>query len=250
MAQPSVVSALISTYNAERWLRGRLDDLLRQTLYAQGRLELVLVISGSRQGEARIAREVLAAGVPLTLITSLREPIYAAWNRGIGVARGDYLTSANTDDRLRPDALERLADVLDADPTVGVVYADSLVTDTVNGTWEAHHRCTDPPYLRGALAWGAFAPEKLAAYCCVGPCPVWRAALHPACGRFDASYQLAGDYEFWLRLAARGVGFRHLDDTLSLFYHGGSTRQHQAFSDLEARRALLTWRRHLEPVHA
>jgi hypothetical protein len=49
----------------------------------------------------------------------------------------------------------------------------------------------------------------------------------------------------WLRLAANGIRMKHIPEPLSLFYFGGSTIQHQAASDLEARRALLKWRRHI-----
>ena len=67
-----------------------------------------------------------------------REPIYAAWNRGIKLARAPYLTNANTDDRHRGDALERLASVLEVKTQVSLVYADCRVTTLENETTEIH----------------------------------------------------------------------------------------------------------------
>ncbi|MBK6913999.1 MAG: glycosyltransferase family 2 protein [Ignavibacteriales bacterium] len=38
--------------------------------------------------------------------------MYKAWNRAIRIAKGKYITNANTDDLLRRDALEILAENL------------------------------------------------------------------------------------------------------------------------------------------
>src|SRR5712671_2469422 len=94
------VSAIVSTYNSERFLRGRLDDLLRQTLYQRGELEIIVVNAGSAQGEDFIVRDYLGC---VTYIRSLREPIYVSWNRGIAIAKGEYVCNANTDDRYTTD---------------------------------------------------------------------------------------------------------------------------------------------------
>jgi glycosyltransferase involved in cell wall biosynthesis len=245
VGRKSTVTAIISTYNAAKWLQGRIDNLLEQTLYARGRLEIVVVNAGSEQHERKILRQYLRDGVPLRIITSLREPIYVSWNRGIRLAAGQLITNANTDDRLRPDALEVMANKLDAQPETGLVYADSHVTDTVNATWERFNRCHAPPYTSGVLEWNEYDARLLARFCFMGSCPMWRKSLHEKHGYFDESYQLAGDYEMWLRLAANGVQMQHIPEKLSLFYFGGSTIQHQAASDLEARRALLKWRRYI-----
>lgn len=241
----SVVSAIISTYNAAKWLQGRIDNLLEQTLYAQGRLEIVVVNAGSEQHERKILRQYLRDGVPLQIITSLHEPIYASWNRGIRIARGNLVTNQNTDDRLRPDALEVMAYALDEHPDAGLVYAESHVTDTVNATWERFNRCHAPPYTSGILKLPDYDPKKLGSFYFLGCCPMWRRSLHEQYGYFDESYQLTGDYEWALRLAANAVQMKRIPDILSLFYFGGATVQHQTASNLEARRALLKWRRYI-----
>lgn len=238
----STVSAIVSTYNAELWLEGRLNNLLGQTLAEQGRLEIIVVNSGSKQGEARILRQHMHRHSPVRVLTTRREPIYAAWNRGIRYASGTYITSANTDDRLAPDALEQMADALDAEPEIDLVYADSYVTDTVNATWDHWHPSTKPPYSDARLRWPEYDPKLLATLCYMGPCPLWRKSLHARYGWFDERYQLAGDYEMWMRAAAQGARMKKIDGVLSLFYYGGSTHQHQTLSDSEARRALLKWR--------
>lgn len=241
----SSVSAIVSTYNSERFLRGCLDDLLAQSLYAQNRLEIIVVNAGSKQNEGYILRDYLNNGARLQVITSLREPMYSSWNRAIRLATGDYLTSANADDRHKTDALEILVNALDDNPSIGAVYADCYVTPTENAVWGGAYEVSyEVPYSTGHLDWPDFDPLRLLQHCYLGPQPVWRRALHDQYGLFDESYMVAGDYEFWLRLAANGVCFQRIDAILGLFYWHPSQqgRAHQEQSAMESRRAVLDYR--------
>lgn len=227
------VSAIISTYNSEHFLRGRLDNLLQQTLYARGELEIVVVNAGSKQGDDFIAREYLGC---ITYIKSLREPIYVSWNRGIAISKGQYITNANTDDRLRcVDALEIMAAELDDNPNVGMVYADARVVG------ENGEPSTKAPYY-GKIEWPDYDPQLLKQVYFGGPNPMWRRVLHSIVGYFDESYQLAGDYEFALRLAAHGIQSKHIPQPLTDFYDDGANINNLEFAGMEARRALLKWR--------
>ena len=97
-SETPLVSAIVSTYNAERFIRGCLEDLEAQTI--ADRLEIVVIDSGSPQNEGTIVREFQQRYDNILYIrTAQREGLYAAWNRGIQAARGKYITNANTDDR-------------------------------------------------------------------------------------------------------------------------------------------------------
>ena len=128
------------------------------------------------------------------LRTEERETIYAAWNRGIKASRGTYLTNANADDRHRPDALEIMARTLDEHPDAGLVWANMYLTAVEN---QPFHAATP----MGRSDWPPFDRRTLAVYNFVGPQPMWRRSLHDRHGWFDPSFEIAGDYEFWLRLA-------------------------------------------------
>lgn len=228
------VSAIVSLYNAEPHVRGRLDDLLHQTLYEQGDLEIVVINSGSTDGTRYIIREYLNK---ITYIESLHEGIYTAWNRGIQIAKGQYITNANADDRFtKPDALEIMAAALDNKPDVGLVYCDAMVVDERN--W-----ISDKPPYHGKIVWPEFDPQLLVTAYYGGPSPMWRRELHAKYGMFDDSYQLAADYEFALRLVANGVKFEHISETLIAFADNGIGINNSEYSGMETRRALLKWGR-------
>jgi glycosyltransferase involved in cell wall biosynthesis len=121
-----LVSAIVSTYNAQDFLSGCLDDLEQQTI--ADRLEVIVVNSGSQQDEEAIVRRYQQKYHNIVYIkTEQREGIYSAWNRAVKVARGQFLTNANTDDRHRPDALEIMAKTLQANPDAALVYGDGVL---------------------------------------------------------------------------------------------------------------------------
>jgi glycosyltransferase involved in cell wall biosynthesis/radical SAM superfamily enzyme YgiQ (UPF0313 family)/ADP-heptose:LPS heptosyltransferase len=212
-----LVSAIVSTYNSEKFLRGCLEDLERQTI--ADKIEIIIVNSGSKQNEETIVKEFQTRYKNIVYIkTEQREGIYSAWNRAIKVARGRFVTNANTDDRHRADAMEIMAKELMADPAVGLVYADQITTDTANATFESHNRSSE-------LKWDEYSYDRLKLGCCVGSQPMWRAAVHGEVGYFDESLTCAGDWDFWLRIADKHK-LKHLPHFLGLYYNNEEGIEH------------------------
>jgi glycosyltransferase involved in cell wall biosynthesis len=204
-----LVTALVSTYNSERFLQGCLRDLEQQTI--ADRIEIVVVDSGSCENEAEVAMAFAEEfGNVIYERTDERETIYAAWNRGLARARGIYVTNANTDDRHRRDAYEVLSTLLDERPEVALVYADSAITEAPDESFESAH-------VVGVFRWPEFSNEVLFGESCVGPQPMWRRSLHERYGPFDGEFEVAGDYEWWLRIA-KSEKLVHIPEVLGLYY--------------------------------
>ncbi len=212
MPTPPRVSAIVSTFQSQRFIRGCLEDLFDQTLFHRGELEILVIDSASPQNEGAIVAEFTARAPDRVryLRTPTRETVYGAWNRGVALARAPYLTNTNTDDRHHPHCLQRLADALDAHPAASGAYADSIVTRDENVPFAQAQ-----PFK--TLAWPDFDRDCLFEFCYLGPHPLWRKSLHQRYGLFDAHLRSAGDYEFWLRLAAAGETFLHVTEPLSLY---------------------------------
>lgn len=205
------VSAIVSTYNSEKFIRGCLEDLVNQTLFQKGELEIVVVDSGSQQNEKAIVGEFRQKYKNIKYIrTKERETVYAAWNRGIKAASGKYVTNANTDDRHRKDALEVMAKELDDDPNVILVYADVFVTNFPCESFANHIRC-------GYHIRPDYSPDIMLSGCHMGPQPMWRKSVHGEIGYFNTSSKSAGDYEMWCRIATR-YPMKHIQEFFGVYY--------------------------------
>jgi glycosyltransferase involved in cell wall biosynthesis len=212
-----LVSAIVAIYKAERFLRGCLDDLERQTI--ANRLEIIVVNTGSPQNEDVIVGEYSKRyGNIVYIKTKERETLYSAWNRGVRASRGKYITNANADDRHRRDAFEVMVSALDRNRSVSLVYADCLITRNENERFETAHPT-------GIYRWQEFSRDALLKGCFVGPQPMWRRDVHKEHGYFDDSFVSAGDYEFWLRIS-RTRKFLHLPETLGLYLESPASVEH------------------------
>ena len=231
-----LVSAIVSTYNARRFIEGCLADLENQTIAE--RLEIIVVDSGSAQDERGVVEQMQQQyGNIVYIRTEERETVYGAWNRGIRAARGKYITNANTDDRHSPDALERMAHILETHPEAVLVYADAVQTKTANETLGAHTPT-------GVFHWHDWDREALLAKgCFVGPQPMWRCSVHDTYGYFDPELVSSGDYEFWLRIS-QADSFFHLKMPLGLYLDRADSIEHAstAIKDREDRRILKLYR--------
>lgn len=204
-----ILSAIVSTYNAELYIKGLLEDLLSQTIAEQ--LEIIIIDSGSEQNERAIIEAYQEKYKNIHYIRTERETVYQAWNRGVKAARGKYLTNANTDDRHRPDAFEIQCGELEKHPEIALVYSDCLITNKPNETFFKNS-------ARGIYQFHDHDLEVLLdGKCYVGPMPVWRASLHDSYGFFNDYFVTSGDYEFWTRIAASGEEFKHLEEILGIY---------------------------------
>ena len=203
------VSAIVSTYNSQMFIEGCLIDLIEQTIF--DRMEIIVVDSGSKENEAEIIHKYQKKHQNIKYIrTDERETIYTSWNRAIKIAKGKYITNANTDDRHRRDALEILSKELDKDHSIDLVYADQFITEIPNQTFQSATPVDQ-------FTWPEFNIETLFEFCCVGPQPMWRKNLHERHTKyFNEDLDVAGDYDFWLSIANNN--FKKVNDILGLYY--------------------------------
>lgn len=214
-----LITAMVSLYNARRFVRPLFDDLLRQTVAHTMEILVVDACSPQNDGEVvlDIIRENPSADIRL-LQTPTRETCAATTNRIIHASRGKYLTMANADDRHHPVALETLVGVLEQNPDADLAYADCAVTETENDSITS-------PRVVDVFHWPDFNPTLLWDRCYVGPQPVYRRSMHERFGMYDETL-LANDYEFYLRAVSRGSKFIHIPEVLGLYLRSPSGIEH------------------------
>ena len=210
------LTSLLSTYYDLPLLQGRLDNLL-----TQGEIDMAVIVIAEQDSEEL---EVLDTWLNYhpgfrwkvgSIETEGIPTLYDAWNQGIAIAEGEYLTNINTDDRLYPGALQKMIDVLDNNPDVGVVYPDVDRVDEIDGE----------PF--GQFTWAEGDLAVLLRGCFLGPMPMWRKSLHDEYGLFDPDMHSSGDYDFWLRLAKNEVRFKRIPEVLGAYFDRAESIEHR-----------------------
>lgn len=204
------VSLITSLYKGDDFIEGFLADMVRQTIFNE--CELIIINANSPGNEEPIIQKYCDRYPNIIYERLPADPgIYGTWNYAIKKARAPLITNANLDDRRNPASLEMQAQALEQDPSVDLVYGAVLLTYHPHETFEKNSAV-------GRIDPAPFAPSQM--YRCLpGPQPMWRASLHSRYGFFDESFAIAGDFEFWNRLASRGVRFKKIAGTIGLYYN-------------------------------
>ena len=124
------VSLIVPIYNVEPYLEECLNSVLAQTLSA---FEAILIDDGSPDRSGGIADEFAARDGRMKVIHKQNEGVSAARNDGICHAMGEYLFFLDSDDRLAPDALEKLYTAA-TENDVDVVLSDYITFDAERET--------------------------------------------------------------------------------------------------------------------
>jgi glycosyltransferase involved in cell wall biosynthesis len=120
-SETPLVSVIMPVYNGVEYLAGAIGSLLAQTY---PHWELVLVDDGSTDDTAVIAQSFADPRIRYHYQENRGQA--AALNTGLGLARGEFVTTLDADDVYPPHSLaDRVARFL-LHPEVGVVYGDGV----------------------------------------------------------------------------------------------------------------------------
>ena len=225
------ISILMPIRNEERYLPAALDSLYRQTHTAW---ELVAVDDGSSDRTAAILAESAHRDRRVKVIRREGGGLVAALNAGLKVCRAPLLARLDGDDICHPRRLELQATYLNASPDTGLVacnFRHFPRSDIKQGmidyeSWQ--NALTEHPLIiRDLFVESPFVHPSIM---------VRRAVLDQLGGYHDRDWP--EDYDLWLRMAAAGVEFARLPQTL-LFWRDHPERATRTMNEyaLQAFRA-------------
>ncbi len=208
------ISIITSIFKGEYFIAPFLLDITGQTIFNDCELILLDANLSKKSLEYHIIKYYLAKYPNQIIYKKLNHDpgLYAVWNLGINLARGDYITNANLDDRLAGDCYEIHAQILDQNPDIDLVYSNSYMTKLPNETFELNS-------AGSLIELPEFRPELIKKHNLPSFNPMWRKAVHVKHGYFDESLKIAGDWEFWVRLVVAGAKFKKAPGVHGLFYH-------------------------------
>ncbi len=121
------VSVIVPSYNHGRYLAQRMDSIFAQTY--RDLETIVLDDASTDDSQWRLLKYYgwLRGRVVVNAVNG--GSAFPQWNRGISLARGEYVWIAESDDAADPRFLETLVPLLDENPAVGLAYCASKLID-------------------------------------------------------------------------------------------------------------------------
>lgn len=212
------VSVIIPNHNYQRYLPECLSSVYASDLGAS-RLEVILVDDASTDLSVATARDLaFHLGREIRIIrheTNLG--LVKTRNSGIREASGEFLFFLDSDNRISPDCLTKHLEVMSSDPRIDACYAP--IRDFMSETGELAETRSAAAYDYGKLLKGNY----------IDGMAMFRADVFRRMGGYDTEMPLKGweDYEYWLRLGARGCRVEFLEGPPLSYYrlHDGSMTQ-------------------------
>lgn len=204
-------SIIIPTYNAEATLGAALESITTQNFRDY---EVIIVDGVSKDGTADIVDRYAANNPAIRWVSEKDKGIYDAMNKGIGLARGEWLYFLGSDDILLDDQVltnvHRAAESTDA----RMVYGNVLVKGSI--IWAGDGKIYD----------GEFDREKIARSNISHQAIFYHKSVFPAVGNYNIAYSTCADWDLNLRCFAR-LKTQYVPLTIARFLVGGQSTNTQ-----------------------
>jgi glycosyltransferase involved in cell wall biosynthesis len=214
------VSAIASLYKGGKHIEAFLENITAQTIF--DRSELIIIDANSPENEAEIIdryRKIFPNIIYKRI--NYKIGIYDAWNLGVEMSRGQFITNTNLDDLRKENSFELQASTLERHDFVNIVYQDFFYSMDSRLSFDDVAKIgikSDLPIIT---------PHNLLLFNSPHNAPMWRRTLHDELGLFDTALRSAGDWEFWLRCISRNKTFYKINEPHVVYFNnpeGISTR--------------------------
>ena len=222
------VAVIIPAYNAMTYLQETLESVLQQTFTD---FEVLIVDDGSSDNIVEWANGLTDDRVKF--ISQSNQGVSTARNFAISEASGDYIAFLDADDLWEKTKLEKQAQFLDDNPTVGLVATWMMLTDSQGNPGAEVKIDFKQGNIRKELIEISLIP--------CGSIPMVRKVCFNKVGLFDSTLRFGEDWEMWTRIAA-DYDFGLIKETL-VYY-----RQHSNNSSKNSQQILPDFDRLIEKM--
>jgi len=185
-------SVITVSFNAAKVISETLDSILGQDFYD---MEVIVVDGASTDGTVDIIRQFEAKFQGrLRWLSEPDNGIYDAMNKGIALAKGDFVNFLNCGDSYMPNALASVSEAILLHQDAQVIYGISRYFDDdgeIRLIRENHLRLRDRNICHQSI-W-------------------YRRELFDKHGSYDLQYRFLADYDMNIRLWQAGVVFLPID---------------------------------------
>ena len=196
------VSIVIPNFNHARFLGRRIDSVLDQT---NDDFEIIYLDDGSTDDSNQVVEKYLGDGRFRVIRDTVNSGCaFKQWNKGVRLARGEYVWIAEADDYADQRFLETLMRVLDENPKVGLAYCQSIRVDEDDRVVPAIEE-----FLRGEGRWANDFINDGCAECRYhlvsrntipnASAVLIRRSAYEEAGFADETMRLCGDWMMWVK---------------------------------------------------
>lgn len=184
----------MSVFNGRQYLREAVESILGQSF---ADFEFLIVNDGSTDATPDIVAEYAARDSRIVLIHNPDNVgLTRSLNRGLAVARGQYVARQDADDVSLPGRLALQVEQLDRRPEAVLAFGSFKTIDARGRELELVHKRATPALARWYLLFFNYVG-------CHGLTLMRREAVLAA-GGYNADHRYSQDYDLWLRLADVG----------------------------------------------
>lgn len=143
------VSVIIPVYNTEKFVKYCLDSIFAQTY---PNIELICIDDGSTDGSLAILKSYQKSHKNMKVFHQENKGISATRNFGVKQATGEFIAHADSDDRLRPDYIEKLVTAIGDNDVVfsghqklegdKLIYQARPIVDSVWAPYKFNQSCS------------------------------------------------------------------------------------------------------------
>ena len=188
------VTVLMPVYNGERYLAEAIESILAQSFDG---FEFLIIDDASTDGSSDLVRSYRDSRVRL-VENDCNLGQTRSLNRGLGLARGEYIARLDQDDISLPNRLEHQVSLLDQQPDLVIVGSAYYVI----GETGAQVKVVCPPASDTHIRW-----ETLFHCSFAHPSVMLRAdVVHRNALCYDPQFAPAEDYYLWSQLLCYGQG--------------------------------------------
>jgi glycosyltransferase involved in cell wall biosynthesis len=204
------VSVVMAAKNYARFIGQAVRSVFAQTF---ADWELVIIDDGSTDDTSVMVKPFLGdARVRCVRSDRLGQP--RAKNLGMRLSRGEFVAYLDADDAWEPTKLAKQLDVMRERPEVGVCHTGRLLMDETGRVTSRDHEGAESPAPSRSRLVELFLNNSV----CFSSVMVRRAVFDQV-GGFDPEFDLAIDYDLWLRVA-RHWQFACVPEPLVLYRTG------------------------------
>ena len=192
-SQPKI-SVVMPVYNGQCYLCEAVDSILNQTF---SDFEFIIIDDGSTDGTWNILEKYSKQDQRIQIYRNATNlGITKTLNRGLHIARGDYIARQDSDDISMPDRFQKQVDILDNQPQTILVSCNMELIDPEGKIIGHIRRACDLVMVR----WYLLFYNHISGHSQV----LFRRKQALECGGYLGSRSHNEDYEMWSQLINRG----------------------------------------------